>query len=151
MFEYASGTSLDHLCQPFAEVVRELKATPPTLVDGEWDTVEGKVAKVLLADQLSRSCFRGTPEAFSFDSIGRQLVRGLVKEDAIQATLELPAALLYLLPWALAHSEDLNDLERACEIIDIAITAYSNFNLFPNEELHKGTWFIRIIPYYIFL
>ena len=131
---FASGTLLDDLCQPFAEVVRELKATPPTLVDGEWDTVEGKVAQVLLADQLSRSCFRGTPEAFSFDSIGRQLVRGLVKEDAIQATLELPAALLYLLPWALAHSEELSDLERACEVIDIAITAYPNFNLFKGRN-----------------
>mgnify|MGYP001383584856 FL=1 len=131
---FASGMSLDDLCQPFAEVVRELKATPPTLVGGEWDTLEGKVAKVLLADQLSRSCFRGTPEAFSFDSIGRQLVHELVKEDAIQATLELPAALLYLLPWALAHSEDLNDLERACEVIDIAITAYPNFNLFEGRN-----------------
>ena len=50
---FASGTLLDDLCQPFAEVVRELKAAPPTLVDGDWDTVEGKVAKVLLADQLS--------------------------------------------------------------------------------------------------
>ena len=131
---FASGKSLDELCQPFAEVVRELKATPPTLIGEEWDTVEGKVAKVLLADQLSRSCFRGTPEAFSFDSLGRQLVRELVKEDAIQATLELPAALLYLLPWALAHSEDLSDLERACEIIDIAISAYPNFNLFDGRN-----------------
>ena len=131
---FASGTSLDHLCQPFAEVVRELKATPPTLVGGEWDTVEGKVAKVLLADQLSRSCFRGTTEAFSFDPIGKQMARELVREDAIQATLELPAALLYLLPWALAHSEDLTDLERACEVIDIAITAYPSFNLFEGRN-----------------
>ena len=55
---FASYTSLDDLCQSFAEVFWELKATPPTLVGCEWETLEGKVAKVLLADQLSRSCFR---------------------------------------------------------------------------------------------
>ena len=131
---FASGTSLDALCQPFAKVVRELKSTPETLVGGEWDTVEGKVAKVLLADQLSRSCFRGTQEAFSFDPIGKRLVHELVKEDTIQATLKLPAALLYLLPWALAHSEDLSDLELACEVIDMAITAYPDFNLFEGRN-----------------
>ena len=127
---FASGTALDTLCQPFAKVVRELKTEPPTLVGGEWETLEGKVAKVLLADQLSRSCFRGTSEAFSFDPIGRELVRELVKENSIAAVLELPAALLYLLPWALAHSEEVSDLERACEVIDMAIAAYPDFDLF---------------------
>ena len=34
------------------------------------------------------------------------------------------------MPWALAHSEDLTDLERACEVIDMAITAYPDFGLF---------------------
>ena len=131
---FASGTTLDELCQPFAEVVRELRADPPTLIDGEWDTLEGKVAKVLLADQLSRSCFRGTPEAFSFDEIGRELVHELVRADTISATLELPAAILYLLPWALAHSEDVNNLERACEVIDMAIAAYPNFDLFKGRN-----------------
>ena len=29
-----------------------------------------------------------------------------------------------------SHSEDVVDLERACEIIDMAISAYPNFNLF---------------------
>ena len=131
---FASGTALDALCQPFAEVVRELKADPTTLVGGEWDTLEGKVAKVLLADQLSRSCFRGTPEAFSFDPIGRELVRELVKEDTVTTTLELPAALLYLLPWALAHSEDVNDLERASEVFDMAIAAYPDFDFFKGRN-----------------
>ena len=84
-----------------------------------WDSLDGKVAKVLLADQLSRSCFRGSAEAFSYDLIGRQMVHDLVSPESLKETLTLPAALLYLLPWALAHSEELKDLERACEIIDI--------------------------------
>ena len=131
---FASGTELDDLCQPFAPVVRELKCNPPTLVGENWGGLEGKVAKVLLADQLSRSCFRGSAEAFSYDIIGRKLVRELVSPEAIDETLKLPPAILYLLPWALAHSEELKDLERACEIIDLAITAYPHFSLFEGRN-----------------
>ena len=127
---FASGDSLDKFCQPFAPIVRELKAKPPTLVGGEWDNLEGKVAKILLADQLSRSCFRGTSEAFSFDSIGLKLVLQLFHTDPIKTALQLPAAILYLLPWALAHSEKIDYLSRAFEIIDISIIAYPNFKLF---------------------
>ena len=142
---FASGTALDDLCQPFAPVVRELKSNPPTLVGENWESLEGKVAKVLIADQLSRSCFRGSAEAFSFDPIGRKLVRELVTPEAIDETLKLPPAILYLLPWALAHSEELKDLERACEIIDLAITAYPNFSLFEgscqtNEPKHQYSY-----------
>ena len=131
---FASGTALDEFCQPFAPVVRELKADPSTLIKGDWDTLEGKVAKVLLADQLSRSCFRGTAEAFSFDSIGRKLALQIVEQNVIKEALKLPAAILYLLPWALAHSEKISDLDRACNIIDIAISAYPNFHLFEGRN-----------------
>jgi len=132
---FQSGTALDDFCQPFAAVVRELKADPPSLTGEDWDSVEGKVAKVLLADQLSRSCFRGTAEAFSYDPIGRHLVRELVSSDLRDETLRLPAALLYLLPWALAHSEALEDLDRAVEFVDLSIQAYPDFKLF--EERNK--------------
>jgi uncharacterized protein (DUF924 family) len=131
---FGSGTELDDLCQPFAPVIRELKANPATLVGAQWESIEGRVAKVLLADQLSRSCFRGTSEAFSFDPIGRALVRELVSDEAVDETLKLPAALLYLLPWALAHSEDLSDLERACEVIDLAASAKPGFKLFKGRN-----------------
>jgi len=126
---FASGETLDDFCQPFAPVARELKAEPPSLIGGEWDCLQGKVAKVLLGDQLSRSWFRGTEEAFSYDLVARKLVRELVSAEEIEATLKLPAAMLYLLPWALAHSEDLTDLERACELIDMAIKAHPGFKL----------------------
>ena len=131
---FRSGTALDHICKPFSSVIRELKANPQTLVEDAWLTIEGQVAKVILADQLSRSCFRGTAEAFSFDCIGRELVRDLVSKKKVEQTLKLPPALLYLIPWALAHSEEIIDLVRACEIIDLAIGAYPNFNLFEGRN-----------------
>lgn len=126
---FASGTALDTFCQPFAAVVRELKADPPSLIGEEWESPEGKAAKVLLADQLSRSCFRGTAEAFSYDAIARELVRELVGPDWIEETLRLPGAILYLLPWALAHSEDVKDLRSAVDFIDLAIKANPAFKL----------------------
>ena len=132
---FASGSELDDLCQPFAVVIRELKAKPKTLVGNNWDSLDGKVAKVLLADQLSRSCFRGSAEAFSYDLIGRQLVHDLLSPESLKETLTLPAALLYLLPWALAHSEELKDLERACEIIDITISEHPRLSLFERSKM----------------
>ena len=131
---FRSGTALDHICRPFSPVIRELKADPATLIEDHWVTIEGQAAKVLLADQLSRSCFRGTAEAFSYDQIGRQLCRDLMKKNKIDATLKLPPALLYLLPWALAHSEDINDLINACEIIDTTIDKYPHFKLFERNK-----------------
>ena len=49
-------------------------------------------------------------------------------------TLKLPPTLLFLLPWALAHSENIFDLISACEIINMAIDAYPNFNLFEGRN-----------------
>ena len=131
---FASGSSLDALCQPFSPVIRELNAQPPTLVGEDWDSLEGKVAKVLLADQLSRSCFRGTREAFSYDQIGKRLVRELFAPDSIEETLKLPAAFLYLLPWALAHSEDIEDLDYASELIDKASASSPGFSIFSGRN-----------------
>jgi len=131
---FMSGTALDDLCQPFAQVVRELKADPPTLIGSDWDSIEGKAAKVLLADQLSRSCFRGTSEAFSYDPIARKLVREMLGAELQAETQTLPAAILYLLPWALAHSEDVADLDRAVELVDLSIAAYPNFKLFEDRN-----------------
>ncbi|MGJ8590568.1 MAG: DUF924 family protein [Yoonia sp.] len=131
---FQSGRSLDTFCQPFAPVVRELKTDPPSLTGEDWDSLDGTVAKVLLADQLSRSCFRGSAEAFSYDPIARDLMRGLMAPQRIDDTLTLPAAILYLLPWALAHSEDVADLDLACDFVDLAIGAYPNFRLFAERN-----------------
>ena len=131
---FASGTALDEFCQPFAEVVRKLKTDTPVFKDDEWNSLDGKVAKVLLADQLSRSCFRGTSEAFSFDIIAQNLVHELFSQKMIEKTLKLPAAFLYLLPWALAHSEKLEDLELACELINKSIKEHPNFSLFKGRN-----------------
>ncbi|MFA8388269.1 MAG: DUF924 family protein [Pelagibaca sp.] len=131
---FQSGRTLDAFCQPFAPVVRELKSDLPSLTGEDWDSLDGTAAKVLLADQLSRSCFRGSAEAFSYDPIARDLMRTLMAPQIIDSTLTLPAAILYLLPWAFAHSEDVADLDLACDFVDLAIGAYLNFGLFAERN-----------------
>ena len=131
---FQSGQSLDKLCQPFIPIVRELKSKPQTLIGDEWGSIDGKIAKVLLADQLSRSCFRGEPEAFAYDEIARDLVHELFNEKNRNETLKKPAAILYLLPWALAHSENIKDLESALSIIELTAKAYPEFILFEGRN-----------------
>ena len=131
---FQSGQSLDKLCKPFIPTVRELKSKPQTLIGDEWDSIDGKIAKVLLADQLSRSCFRGTSEAFSYDEIARDLVHELFNKKNRNETLKKPAAILYLLPWALAHSENIKDLESALSIIELTVQAYPEFTLFEGRN-----------------
>jgi uncharacterized protein (DUF924 family) len=129
---FMAGTNLDEFAQPFAPVIRELKAG--TLIEPEWAALEGRIAKVLLGDQLSRSCFRGTPEAFEYDLFAREVVRGLAAPDQIEETLNEPAALLYLLPWAFAHSEEISDLMSAVDLVDKAIARYPDFSLFKGRN-----------------
>jgi uncharacterized protein (DUF924 family) len=128
---FLSGTKLDDIVQPFAPVIRELKSE--TLDPEEWNTIEGKIAKILLGDQLSRSCFRGTSEAFEYDPIARGLVYELITNE-IDDVMKLPCAYLYLLPWALAHSEELTDLTSATELVDKCIGAHPQFSLFEGRN-----------------
>jgi len=129
---FGAGTKLDDFAQPFAPVIRELKKG--TLTEPEWDTTEGRIAKVLLGDQLSRNCFRGTPEAFEYDTVAREIMRGLVSPDQIEETLRQPCGMLYLLPWALAHSEELSDLTNATALVDKSMSRYPGFKLFAGRN-----------------
>ena len=129
---FESGTALDGTYKKFESVVKELKAG--TLTGPEWDSLEGKVAKVLLADQLSRNAFRGTLEAFDYEPFSLSLMSELTSPEQIKETLTLPAAYLYAMAWALAHSEKEENLAKALEFLDAAIQAYPDFTLLVNRN-----------------
>ena len=67
-------------------------------------SARGRLALIILVDQFSRNIYRGTPQAFAFDAIGRDLVlEGL----SLKADLELfpiERAFFYL---PLEHSENM--------------------------------------------
>lgn len=79
-------------------------------LDGWLDNPEGRLALILLTDQMSRNMYRGTPQAFAYDGIAREwCVDGLaLGADAALRPIE---RVFFYLP--LEHSELLEDQERA--------------------------------------
>lgn len=79
---------------------------------GDWEaTPRGKLAKLILADQLPRHIFRGQPEAFSTDQIGVRLADQLAADIAAGAELHMEEAFLIAWPWV--HEESLDGTYRA--------------------------------------
>ena len=66
-FWFSSHADYDALCRNFNDVVREAGSGGELIQSKEWETVDGKVARIILCDQLARNCFRGTAEAFAYD------------------------------------------------------------------------------------
>lgn len=76
--------------------------------DEEWESPWGIMAQIALFDQISRSAFRGTPEAFKWDELAKRATRVALEkgyfETAFKSTLN---QFLLLLP--LEHSESWED------------------------------------------
>lgn len=76
---FGANPEYDKLCQNFSPIVRK---AGQGLLDSEeeWQTMDGKVSRIILCDQLARNCFRGTPEAFAYDNVARDIARDLTTE-----------------------------------------------------------------------
>jgi len=70
---------------------------------------------MLLCDQLSRNCFRGTDEAFAYDDTAVACCRALMSKRGLW-TAYAPAQLTFLLTPG-QHSEDLRDHEANMDVI----------------------------------
>jgi len=72
---------------------------------GAWcATPRGTLAFIVLCDQLSRNCFRGSPRSFSRDALAlHATLSGLARGD--HEALAIPERLFFLMP--LMHSESL--------------------------------------------
>ncbi len=108
-----------------AELSERFGATLEAAKRGELDewavTAQGRLALVILLDQLSRNIYRGTPEAFAADTKARVLVhQGLaVGDDKVLKPIE---RLFFYLP--LEHSEELADQDRCvalCREVALAV------------------------------
>lgn len=98
----------------------------------EWrDTVQGRLAEIIVLDQFSRNIHRGTPAAFACDAQALRL-----SEEAIALSLasQLPPVQRAFLYLPFMHSEDALVHERAMEL-------FSEPGLEPNlaaEVKHKA-------------
>lgn len=117
---------LDELSKPFSELVRS--AGQGKLVGYDWNrTVDGKMAQLVLCDQLSRSIFRGSQEAFAYDAQALGLARLLCDsllagKGAIEEPLagEFYPPYLVFLQTALMHSECVEDHAQLSDVNDYA-------------------------------
>jgi uncharacterized protein (DUF924 family) len=127
---YAGGPDYDDLCRTaFTATVRAVgrRELVPLVDEQEWSqSIDGKMAQLLLVDQLARNIFRGTEEAFSYEDVALDLARELadinsgrsnekegqipmIQQDCPTVPGELYPPYLSFIAVALMHSEQLPD------------------------------------------
>jgi len=132
-FWYSSHKDYDKLCRSFSPVIRE--AGKSELVEDVWNaSIDGKMAQLILTDQLSRNAFRGSDEAFQYDDIAVSIARNLSqkalgnaeKEPMLEGELYGPYVCNIMV--GLMHSENLSDHEVCLELLDWAVAEAPEMN-----------------------
>ena len=86
----------------------------------DWcDTARGRLALVILLDQLSRNIHRGTPKAFAQDQKALPIVEEGLERGQDRGFNPLARTLFYL---PLMHHEDLDLLDRCVTLYEVAHT-----------------------------
>ena len=80
-FWFAGGPEVDEQCRGFAHLVQpagrgQLEAEAP-----EWGEAAGRLAQIVLLDQIARNVWRGSAEAFRFDGRAQELALGLLGDE----------------------------------------------------------------------
>ncbi len=102
------------------QMIRErFGSLPEQAVAGElrdWRaTPKGTVALIVALDQLPRNLWRGEARAFAYDSVARAETDAAIARGVPAALSVDERAFLYL---PLEHSEDLEDQDRCCELME---------------------------------
>jgi len=83
---------------------------------GSWaETPPGRLALVLCLDQLPRMIHRGTPRAFAFDGMARNLTREGIRRGHDRHLAPIERVFFYL---PLEHAEDLVDQESSVALFE---------------------------------
>lgn len=95
--------SIDNMCKRFAYLI-EMIAKGDKMTE-DWDnTPQGLYAKMLLTDQLSRNCFRGTAKAFEYDNLAVKYALKII-DDKLYT--EFGIIQFIFISTALQHSENI--------------------------------------------
>lgn len=82
----------------------------------DWENNhDGRLALIILCDQLTRSYYRGQKESFMFDHISLQIAKRLNNKPNEFKRYKLVERLFILLPFM--HSENLADCEMSITLI----------------------------------
>lgn len=109
---FAASRSFDHaLAERFAPLVESAAAGGL----GDWSaTPRGRLAYVLVCDQLPRNIYRGTAQAFATDHLALDAAREAIRTGADLALAADERAFLYL---PFQHSEEVMDQHLAVGLV----------------------------------
>jgi len=136
-FWFAGGDDYDVLCQNFRGAIQGACKAGSTLDEPWRTTVDGKMAQIIMFDQLSRNAFRGTDEAFQYDDAALDIARDMSQmlistcqkgdgdqdeNPIILPTLsgEVYTPYLQFFVSPLMHSEALDDHTLALQVCDFS-------------------------------
>ena len=92
----------DNVQKRCTDLVRE--AGNGFLLDPEWETADGCLARVIILDQFTRCIFRGTPLAFQYDNVASALVVHIVNHGWLDSFTSIER---FFLGVAIQHSENI--------------------------------------------
>jgi uncharacterized protein (DUF924 family) len=98
------------------EIRKRFGTTIEAAIDGtlEWpDSVEARLARLILLDQFTRNTFRNSPRAFAGDALALALARRMVAEGDDQRVSPVRRAFVYL---PFEHAEDLEAQREAMRL-----------------------------------
>ena len=80
---------------------------------------QGKLATIILCDQLSRNIYRGLAGAFSFDHISLRLSKEIIQNLPLFKSFKHFERLFIIMP--LLHSENINDCQYGIDVLNSVI------------------------------
>ena len=132
-FWFYGSAEVDEQCREFAPLVQQagrgqLEAEAP-----EWGDTMGRLAQILLVDQIARNVHRGSAEAFRFDGRAQELALGIIgDEHGGWKGLGLAEQIFAAMP--LLHSESI-DLHARCQGVLQSLAAAHPDNSFARVSL----------------
>ena len=127
-FWFSGHDEYDEICKTFVPVIR--KAASASGSDSMWAnerSVEVKVAKMLLFDQLARNCFRRQSEAFAYDCHGFRVAKELgelfVRNESSTPDDFYSGAYCCFIIVCLTHSEDIGMHRLAFKVLEKIMAA----------------------------
>ena len=101
-----------------------------------YSTANESLAAILVFDQFSRNCFRGTAKAFSFDKYAIQIMDLAIKNQWDRALHPVKASFLYM---PLQHAESLERQEQGVTLFESLASRLSGENQEPYREMLINT------------
>ncbi len=100
-----------------AQIKQRFEATLLAATSGSLDawteTAFGRLALILLSDQLPRNMYRNTPQSFAFDTLASNWCKSGLEQQVDQQLRPIQRVFYYL---PLEHSESLDDQQLSVEL-----------------------------------